>query len=323
MLHAALESINLILDSMPMRVYRTPEAAYEAYVAACKDLSQRMAQVRTPVDLLSIAGEMVETVEEYALRTKEYFREQGEHMQAILRMLTEALAEFSGRSDASVVHLQDIEKRIEAAYELDDIKTLRSNLQSCLTSLREACAEEKKDASESIQRLKAQLDQAQTQFDAGRSSAPREAGRAPQPADFEIAAPLESFVAAFKLQHADHIASRFGESVRRDMLAMISKNLKALLGPGDRIVRWKGTSLVVFLYSRSGMKVVRAQLSEAVSSTRQQYINVGSRSALLSVGVDWTVFPQSHFPSLNDVLAEVDKFLAEAVPKNASWSASL
>jgi hypothetical protein len=42
----------------------------------------------------------------------------------------------------------------------------------------------------------------------------------------------------------------------------------------------------------------------------QHYIEVGKKSALLSVGVDWVVFPQAQCLSLDAVFAEVDAFLA-------------
>jgi len=37
---------------------------------------------------------------------------------------------------------------------------------------------------------------------------------------------------------------------------------------------------------------------------------VGRKSALLSVGVDWIVFPQAGRSSLEEVFTEVDAFLA-------------
>ena len=46
------------------------------------------------------------------------------------------------------------------------------------------------------------------------------------------------------------------------------------------------------------------------NSRRQQYIEVGRKSALLSVGVDWIVFPQAGRSSLEAVFTEVDAFLA-------------
>ena len=119
-----------------------------------------------------------------------------------------------------------------------------------------------------------------------------------------------SYVAAFRLQRADHIALRFGDHAKRQMLSLLSQSLKTVLGPKDRLLRWKGTSFVMFLESAAAIQDVRARLSEAVAATGQHYIEVGKKSALLSVGVDWTVFTQAQCGSLDAVFTEVDSFLA-------------
>jgi hypothetical protein len=56
-----------------------------------------------------------------------------------------------------------------------------------------------------------------------------------------------------------------------------------------------------------------SRLAKTVAAISQQYIEVGRSSALISVGVDWTVFPQADRP-LDAVFAEVDAFLASSGP---------
>ena len=101
------------------------------------------------------------------------------------------------------------------------------------------------------------------------------------------------------------------------MLNFISQNLKGVLGPSDRLLRWKGTAFVMFLSSTAPIHEVRALLSEAAASTGQHYIEVGRKSALLSIGVDWTVFPQDQCSSLDAVFTEVDSFLTNAKPSES------
>ena len=47
-------------------------------------------------------------------------------------------------------------------------------------------------------------------------------------------------------------------------------------------------------------------------------IEVGKNAALLAVGVDWIVFPQARYPSLDVVFEEVDLFLAGTGPREAA-----
>src|SRR5260370_19434962 len=94
------------------------------------------------------------------------------------------------------------------------------------------------------------------------------------------------------------------------MGSLLSQTFKRVLGPSDRLLRWKGTVFVMCLNSTATINEIRVLLTEAVAITGQHYIEVGKKTALISVGVDWIVFPQSQCASLDAVFTEVDSFLA-------------
>lgn len=171
----------------------------------------------------------------------------------MLAMLTETVAELAGQSDAAVARLQTIEKELGRASELDDIRALKANLEESLRAVRDAAAQHRNVSVTTMERLRAQLALARTR-----------AADVPEPPvynrddvdataePFEIPVELRSasYVAAVRLRRADHIAARFGESVRLRMLAMIGTHLKPMLSGDDRLLRWKGTSFVMFINSR-------------------------------------------------------------------------
>ena len=66
----------------------------------------------------------------------------------------------------------------------------------------------------------------------------------------------------------------------------------------------------MFLNSTATINEIRVLLTEAVARIGQHYIEVGKKTALISVGVDWIVFPQAQCSSLDAVFTEVDSFLA-------------
>ena len=96
------------------------------------------------------------------------------------------------------------------------------------------------------------------------------------------------------------------------MLGVISEVLKSIQGPNDRLTRWKGPSFVMFLNSADHLIFVRRRLGTAVARIGQRYVELGKNSALLAVGVDWTIFQQARYASLDLALAEVDAFLNES-----------
>jgi hypothetical protein len=315
LLEAALQTGRLLLDAITTHMVCGRTADLKIFARIMKGLQRKMYEPPSALQLLEISSTASEAMETYARRTTDYIQAQNQQLHDIVAMLADTIAEISGQSDASVARLQSIEHEIERASALDDMRALSVSLNTCLADLREASAQQKKSSSATAQRLRQQIDTARTGLATDRVTASVE--------DIELEPELysegpdnvvTSYVAAFKLQRADHIAVRFGDNTRHQMLALISQSLKAVLGPRDRLLRWKGTSFVMFLESASTIQEVRAMLAEAVAATGQHYIEVGKKSALLSVGVDWIVFPQAQCASLEAVFTEVDSFLAGKMP---------
>jgi GGDEF domain-containing protein len=214
--------------------------------------------------------------------------------------------------------LQAIEKQVQRASELDDIRALRTDLGTCLLALREAVAHQRNSSIATVERLQGHITMTRKQASAVHNHACltlSDIELIPESADDPIHPVPTSYVAAFKLQRAEHIASRFGEHVKHEMLSMIGTQLKTILGPSDRLLRWKQTSFVMFISAAAAIREIRSRLAETVAAIGQQYIEVGTKSALLSVGVDWIVFPQSDRPSLEAVFDEIDVFLANTAPE--------
>jgi len=319
-LEAALQMGRLLLDGIATHLIHGREADWKALGETVRGLLRRMDEPPTALGLLGIASEAVEALDTCSQSTARYLREENEQMQSMVAMLTDTVADLSGQTDASVARLQTIERQIEQASGLDDIRALSASLESCLLAVREAAAQQRNGSAATVRRLQDQIDEAQSR--AAQNRTPPRLSKAEidlvnEPSDDLPDNASTRYVAAFKLQRADHIAMRFGESARHQMLSLIGQSLKTVMEPDDRLLRWKGTSFVMFLHSTATIQGVRARLSHAVAATGQHYIEVGKKTALLSVGVDWIVFPEAQCPSLDAVFAEVDSFLATARPASS------
>lgn len=318
---ALMQMGRLLLEAIATHMVRGNETDFKVLRRTFNGLARQMEGPQSAMSLLSISSDAVEAFETHCQRTTDYFREQNEERQSMVAMLTDTVADLSGQTDTSVARLQAIEKQVERASALDDIRALRANLEDSLRALRETAAQQRSSSVATVKRLQGQIEMA-------RKRAPDDPGYSrsnyadidliPEPSGSPVESPPTAYVAAFRLQRAEHIASRFGEAVKAQMLSMIGAQLKTVLGPKDRLLRWKGTSFVMFIYSTAALQEIRAQLSDAVAATGQHYIEVGRKSALLSVGVDWILFPQSERPSLEAVFTEVDAFLANTRQETSS-----
>jgi GGDEF domain-containing protein len=279
---------------------------------------------QSPMSVLGMTSDAVEALETYCERTAKYNRAQREERQSMVAMLTETVAELAGQSESAVGRLQSIEKELGKASELNDIRALKASLGESLQAVRAAAAHHRNTSAATVERLRAQITVARARA----ADEPRppvhslgDLDLVPEPLDVLGESPSAAFVAVVRLRRADHIASRFGESVRLRMLTMIGTQLKTMVGPTDRLLRWKGTSFVIFLNSRETIGQVRACMAQLVAILNQQFIEVGSKTSLLSIGADWVVFSQADHPTLEAVFTEVDAFLSNVTQDGAGETA--
>jgi hypothetical protein len=275
-------------------------AGSAAVDSTARDLLRRLDEHSPPAGLLNVFSESLEVFENHVQKATGYFRDQHGHMQSMVGMLTATIAEISGHADAAVGRLQALERKIEGASNLDDIRKLRAGLAACLAEVKEAALHQRNTTLATIEHLREQIQRATRP--AEETSAPGEGG-APAPA-------FSEYLVAFKLQRAEHILARFGEQTLEQMLSLVAAGLKPVQGPQDRLVRRKGFAYIWFVQSMDNLSAVRRRVSAAVTRIGQRYVEAGENSALLAIGVDWLVFPQAHYGSLDDVFAEVDSFLA-------------
>jgi hypothetical protein len=76
--------------------------------------------------LIVVANEALEAIEEFRRQCTEYFMEQGSHLQSMLSMMANTVAEISGQSEHAVARLRSIERRIEHASGLEDIRAWKN-----------------------------------------------------------------------------------------------------------------------------------------------------------------------------------------------------
>jgi GGDEF domain-containing protein len=302
LLETALRLRGLLRDAQTSRRSLPRDLGTPDFQLSARKLLQRIEQAATPQDLAELATDSLHAAEDYIARMTEFADDHGGHMQSMVAMLTKTVADVTGQSEASIARLQGIEQRLERTSGLDDIRALKDSMAECLVAVKEAVAQQKKDMRSTVERLQEQIK---------RAPQPPIAKDPPPSSGGSARSRTGNYVAAFRLQHADHILKRFGESARDEMLAMIGKVLETAQGPNDRLMRWKGPSFVMFLSSNDNLPGIHRRISGLIAKISQRYVELGKNAALLAVGVDWAVFPQSKESSLDVVFEEVDAFITK------------
>ena len=158
---ALLESLRLLLGGLPggNEAAGRPEPEARRIIGG---LLERLERPLVPFDILEIANEALAALALNGKATLERHRLHSEELQAMISMLTETVAALSVQSTASVTRLQQIERKIEQASMVEDLRSLKANLAECLDAVREASVHQQKQTAETIQLFERQIQTAKS-----------------------------------------------------------------------------------------------------------------------------------------------------------------
>lgn len=307
---AMRQAILILLNGLPANVIQCCDEDVDVLLAALKTLADRMQPPLSPTSVLGIASDAINTLETYCARSTAYLQASKERLESMVSVLSTVVADLSTHNDASVSSLQTIEEQLERVCDLKDQGMIRKNLDTCLTSLRQTMVHQQKRLAITLELLKQHVATAQklpTTDSAITASTGTERDVEPE----SVGPVAASYIAAFRLLHADYIVSRFGEGTQRKMLSVVGSHLKAAAGTNGRLLRWKEASFAMFLREAETINEVRLRLADTIAGIGKHYVEAGDKSSVLSVAVDWKVFPQAQFATLEEAFAEVDAFLSD------------
>ncbi len=277
-----------------------------------KDLLARLEAKALSLKLVDTAKDPLEASASQTQSASGHLREQDRWMQSMVAMLTKTVADVSGQSHAAVARLQEVKRQIERASGLNDIQHLRASLATCLEAVENAAVQQRSATLATVEDLQDHIERAHRPAAGGAAPSDSERSRVTQ------CAPEAEYLAVFKLHRADHIIARLGKASAEQMSALLGDCLKAAQGPKDHLVRWKGgPSFIELLTSSESELTIRKRLSKAVANVSRCYMEIGTKSALLAVGVDWCIFPLAQYQSPDAAFSEVDWFLGESKKEGA------
>ncbi len=310
-----LQALRLLLSGLPLQDAGgiDPRASGKPAVA---ELLRRLEPPLVPFDVLEVANDALSVLQQDNRVTADRYRLQHEELQDMISMLTETVAALSVQRTSSVTRLQQVERQIEQASVLEDLRSLKANLSECLEAVREAAATQQKQSAETIQLFERQIQTAKAKL----APPPRADPLKLPPAEAKKPEEIIEFVVVFLLDRENSIAARFGEEVRHKVLRFVSQHLKEALLPADRIIRWKGAAFLGSLKRTGSIHEIRAELSAVASIQISPTVDVGDRSIRLPVSLSWAVFAQNNFASLDALFEKVDEFIAKTQGGSSAWT---
>ena len=312
---ACFRIIALLLEAMAQHAVEADAADLQRFRKDVSDAINKMAPEVAPSELLVTAGSVTRTLEDYNQRITESVRQRTAELQNIISMLTQTMISISDSGERTATRLQDIEKQLVSAAMIEDVRILKHRLGECLESIREERKSQNEQATKMVQSLQKTIESApKLEKSAGVDTATGLPDRAAAEAALaECAAANEpAYTLIFIADRVQLINARFGYSAGDEVLKTIQTHVRKGLKPEDRLFRWRGPSFLALLKRSDPVDCVRAEISRIVGTRLQKTFDIGNRSVLLPIGMQWALFPVSSSSRL--LVHKIDNFVASSSP---------
>ncbi len=313
--------IGLFLQGVGLHAVEGDRTDYEQFRQDIDKFEKALLPETAMSELLLLVGGALRAMEDYNQRTSKFVRRQNSELQHMVSMLTETVISIGDGSQNSVSKLQDIEKGIERAREVEDIQVLKLRLGECLEVVRNEASRQKREGQNALQTLRKELEGFQERIGAFhlppdldlatglRGKA--EAGRAIAAA---LAAPAGKFLMIAVCSRVQAVNARFGYEVGDRMLSAFAEHFKKGLLATDSLYRWQGPALVAVIERPSRIDRVRAEIRQFADLKLEKTMEVGQRTVLIPITASWTVFPI--VPPQDILLKQVEAFAAAQAPRD-------
>lgn len=313
--------IELLMQGIALHAVEGEQSDYERFREEL-DKSQKTVTPETPLaELLVVAGGVLRTMEEYNQRTSKFVRHQNTELQNMISMLTQTVISIGSSSDRSVSKLQEIDKAIERANQVEDIHVLKHRLGECLEVVREETLRQKKDGESALQTLKGQLEAVQERIGSMRlkNEMDRSTGLPPKTeADAAIEAAMSATQTTYLLiavcSRVQAINARFGYDVGDRVLRTFAEHIRKSLLPRDKIYRWNGPAIVALLPRNARIDRVRSEVRHFADAKVEKTIEVGQRTVLIPISATWALLPV--VPPMEVLCKQIDAFTSAQIPRD-------
>jgi GGDEF domain-containing protein len=271
----------------------------------------------TGADDLGVSiGKALCALEEYNQHATSSLSSHASELRSMLVMMTETVAFLSASNQTSVSQLMLIEKKLQRASTLEDVRQLRGQMADCLTVVRHESSRLQAESRARLDSLQAEVERVSSRLRMGEldSSSDPITGLpmralAEQALAANISSRKECVAALFVIDRLASINGRFGRAAGDDVLLLVAQHLAKRLS-GATLFRWTGPALVAILEVATGQAAAESQAKAAASMRLEKSIEANGRSVFLLITLVGQVKSVSANDSAEAVCGDFDQFMS-------------
>lgn len=291
-------------------------------------LAGQIHEQATAAELDDTVNQALNLLIEYNDRTLKFNVTHTSELKAVMRTMTETLTYLSESRTRSVHQLQFMERELEQATQVDDLRLLRSRLIACLDVVREETVRLQSESQARSTEVRQQIDRTSktieqpVRFGAmdvvtglpARRAAERTLTQA-------IAQRTEHAVAIFVVKRLTSINAKYGHAAGDEVMLRVANHFAQHLSAATFLYRWSGPSLVALITALGNKEEIRKAWTRAAAVKQEISLEVKQRQVFVVVetGMSFQLVTKSTAPE--ELFQSMDQFVADqadGTPETAS-----
>ena len=303
-----LNAIALFLNATAVRAIDYDAARRVKYQNGIQEICERIESASDSATILLLAEEAAKLTDEYNRGLADYLRVLSSEKQSALSLVVEGLIKICNDSQAGAQNLRFIERELDNASRLQDVRALRKQMSVCLDSLSSEAARQERG----IEGLRQQID---LHNPGGAIYDPVTGLSGAVPAETYIhgcaSCGQEIYVLTLVLKSLDVINRRYGYAAGDRLIAHYSAALAERMPEGGRLFRWHGPSFVAVMPLPESVTAARAEANRIASVPSEYLIEQDDRSILLTISSTSMVLPILRSMDAIDIQQQLDAFVTD------------
>lgn len=311
---ALMRMVKLLLQGIVLHSMEGDPLDYSRFRDSIAQVERRLDEEISTPELPVLVGATLRALEDYNRRTNTCLRQRGVEFQTMVKMLTSTVSAITAAGDTNVRQLQEIEKQVEAATEIEDVRQIKGRLSECLDGIRRETERQRAETARNAEDLMRGLESAEAGPSADSSTAPDPVtGLPPRKRAEEAFAQTcrdeaQAYVLAVVIDRIQILNSRFGYEVGDEIMRYFAGFLKSQLQDKDQLFRWTGPALAGLVFRPNRLERVRDDIARIMEIKYEHTVQTPSRTILLPISVRWALFPMMASPRL--LTQKIENFIS-------------
>jgi GGDEF domain-containing protein len=254
-------------------------------------LARQMSERASVIELEGTVSKALELLREYNHRALRNNQAHKGELKAVMRTMTETLTHLSESRSRSVHQLQFMERELEQATQIDDIRLLRARLITCLDVVREETVRLHSEAQTRSQEVRQQIEhvaqiiEPQTRFGLMDTVTGLPSRRAAEKSIRDgLAHGHEHAVGIFVVNRLSAINAKYGRGAGDEVMLRVANHFAQHLSPVTSLYRWSGPALLAFFLLNNDADAVKRNWAKAAAVKHE--VNLDSKQRAVFVFVE-------------------------------------